>query len=212
MTERRTPLLKWCHHCRAKRYGSECENREAPAKSGVRACKKMFCATCLKRYYEEPIYAVMDNVEWHYPFCRNECKCSKCNKGKQNVSSTCLQTATSLSAASSSSNATTSSEHSGRTSVVGKSNQLRQDADLEALIIGSKRCISQVGQQLERIVDTIGVHKVRKISIELQTLEAIFTELDVCIHRHVSDTGESSVPLFGRSSTSSVMRIENLLN
>eukprot|EP00742_Colponemidia_sp_Colp-10_P010936 GILJ01012074.1.p1 GENE.GILJ01012074.1~~GILJ01012074.1.p1 ORF type:complete len:306 (+),score=18.15 GILJ01012074.1:84-1001(+) len=77
--------LRWCHHCRAKKVGVQCGNTAASGRSGPRHCKKVFCHSCLSRYYGQPTGQPASTSPWLCPYCCNKCVCTHC---KPNTPST----------------------------------------------------------------------------------------------------------------------------
>eukprot|EP00743_Colponemidia_sp_Colp-15_P011916 GILK01013418.1.p1 GENE.GILK01013418.1~~GILK01013418.1.p1 ORF type:complete len:283 (-),score=3.68 GILK01013418.1:149-940(-) len=208
-TARQTSVLRWCHHCRAKKYGSECRNTAVPARSGVRICKKVFCMTCLERYYGEPFQQVMDNLEWHCPYCRNSCKCSHCNDTR-NAHSPARSHTPNNSADRPRSVERTPLETN--TDTVDAYDRERQDQDFATAIAEAKRSISQVGQELETVSHVLDEDRVRNITNSLQSLDDIFTEFDTLRQgANYRPDAEEPVPVFRRRTRSSIS-ISNLIN
>eukprot|EP00742_Colponemidia_sp_Colp-10_P002832 GILJ01003026.1.p1 GENE.GILJ01003026.1~~GILJ01003026.1.p1 ORF type:complete len:228 (-),score=24.74 GILJ01003026.1:608-1291(-) len=71
--------MRWCHHCRAKKIGVQCTNTSAPGRAGLlRTCLKVFCDSCLQKYYGQSLEAATRNPEWICPYCLETCVCSHC--------------------------------------------------------------------------------------------------------------------------------------
>eukprot|EP00743_Colponemidia_sp_Colp-15_P003148 GILK01003401.1.p1 GENE.GILK01003401.1~~GILK01003401.1.p1 ORF type:complete len:231 (+),score=45.23 GILK01003401.1:174-866(+) len=71
---------RWCHHCRAKKPAFQCRNEFISAVAKEKICRKAFCHSCLKKYYNEKSIDVLGNPLWRCPSCRNICQCSICSK------------------------------------------------------------------------------------------------------------------------------------
>eukprot|EP00743_Colponemidia_sp_Colp-15_P005886 GILK01006327.1.p1 GENE.GILK01006327.1~~GILK01006327.1.p1 ORF type:complete len:227 (+),score=21.88 GILK01006327.1:138-818(+) len=70
--------MRWCHHCRAKKIGVQCTNRSAPGRVGLRTCLKVFCDSCLQKYYGQSLEGASRDPEWICPYCLETCVCSHC--------------------------------------------------------------------------------------------------------------------------------------
>eukprot|EP00743_Colponemidia_sp_Colp-15_P012019 GILK01013549.1.p1 GENE.GILK01013549.1~~GILK01013549.1.p1 ORF type:complete len:237 (-),score=8.41 GILK01013549.1:48-758(-) len=163
------PVIRWCHHCRAKRLGTQCRNTAAAGRSGPRACKKAFCGSCLDRYYEESFKQVLCSTDWNCPFCRQNCKCTHC---ADKTFPTLRLTDEPTSSRSSSQDSSESIQQQGLMRVPRRSTK-ELKMELLDVIARGKRTVLQA-QQLVCMSRTDNVARVRQ---RLDALTLIFSHL-----------------------------------
>eukprot|EP00742_Colponemidia_sp_Colp-10_P006158 GILJ01006591.1.p1 GENE.GILJ01006591.1~~GILJ01006591.1.p1 ORF type:complete len:294 (+),score=12.94 GILJ01006591.1:100-981(+) len=81
--EPRMPLMRWCHHCRANKMGTQCCNSSVQGRSGIRPCRKVFCRSCLQRTYGESLDDALKDFNWWCPYCRSTCVCTHCRPSEE---------------------------------------------------------------------------------------------------------------------------------